>query len=243
MLAAKAATTAIANTKSVTFLWKPELHASASDPIAQANSMTDQTNTPQNDPTLERIRLWDPALRLFHWALVLCVVTAWGLGKFGPDIMTLHFYFGYAISALLAFRLIWGLVGPQSARFLHFIYGPTTTIKYFARILKREPSYWPGHNPAGALAAFALLAILVAQVATGLTADPDDYINVGPLAEFVGSDNASLAVKYHHLLASLLMIVVILHVAAIGFYKVWKRENLIHPMITGWKWVRKQDKA
>ena len=202
--------------------------------------MTDETH---KEPSLERIRLWDPALRLFHWALVICVVAAWGLGEFGPDIMTLHFYFGYAVTALLVFRLIWGLVGPATARFGHFLYGPGKTAAYAATLFERKPSYWRGHNPVGALAAFALLGILIAQVATGLASDPDDYINVGPLADFVGYDNARLAAGLHHQIAPLLLILIGLHVAAIAFYKIWKRENLIYPMITGWKWVKKVDKA
>ncbi|WP_319531559.1 cytochrome b/b6 domain-containing protein [uncultured Cohaesibacter sp.] len=201
------------------------------------------SSTPETSTNLEKVRLWDPALRLFHWLLVICVVAAWGLGEFGPSVMTLHFYFGYAICVLLAFRLIWGFVGPKVARFSHFIYGPSTLISYLGSIFKREPSYWRGHNPLGALAAFALLGILIAQVATGLMADPDDYINVGPLASTVGYDTATWANGMHHLIATLVLLIVIAHVLAIAFYKVWKRENLIHPMITGWKWVKKDSNS
>jgi cytochrome b len=199
------------------------------------------TEHSEQDTSLERVRLWDPAIRLFHWALVLCVVAAWGLGEFGPDVMTLHFYFGYAVVALLAFRLIWGLIGPKTARFAHFIYGPKTTLGYAASMFQRKPSYWRGHNPMGALAAFALLGLLIAQVASGMMGDPDDFINVGPLAQYVGSDTASLAIDLHEALAPLLLLLVVLHVATIAFYKIWKREDLIKPMITGWKWVKKSE--
>lgn len=199
------------------------------------------TEQPDQNPNLERVRLWDPAIRIFHWALLICVVAAWGLGKFGPDIMTLHFYFGYAVAALLGFRLIWGLVGPKAVRFTHFIYSPKTTLSYASKIMERKPSYWRGHNPVGAMAVFALLGVLIAQVATGLMGDPDDYINVGPLASYVGYDNASLAIDIHETLASILLILVIIHVAAVAFYKLWKREDLIKPMITGWKWVKKTE--
>nr|WP_319391367.1 cytochrome b/b6 domain-containing protein [uncultured Cohaesibacter sp.] len=201
------------------------------------------TEHSEQDPSLERVRLWDPAIRLFHWALVICVIAAWGLGEFGPDVMTLHFYFGYAVVALLAFRLIWGLIGPKTARFAHFIYGPKATFGYAASMFERKPSYWRGHNPMGALAAFALLGLLIAQVASGLMGDPDDFINVGPLAQYVGSDTASLAIDLHEALAPLLLLLVVLHVATIAFYKIWKREDLIKPMITGWKWVKKSEDA
>lgn len=187
-----------------------------------------------------RIKLWDPLLRIFHWALAVCVAAAWILGEFGPNIMTLHFYFGYAVIGLLVFRVVWGLVGPAPARFSHFIYGPKTFFSYLGKIGKREPSYWPGHNPVGALSVFALLGILIVQVASGLFADPDDYINVGPLADMVSRDGTKLATKIHNLLPPFILGLVVLHLAAIAFYKKFKREDLIRPMITGWKLVRKK---
>ena len=71
-----------------------------------------------------RVRLWDPLLRIYHWLLAFCVIAAWLLGQFGPANMWLHFWFGYAVIGLLVFRLVWGLVGPEPARFSHFITGP-----------------------------------------------------------------------------------------------------------------------
>nr|WP_249138927.1 cytochrome b/b6 domain-containing protein [Actibacterium sp. MT2.3-13A] len=187
--------------------------------------------------------MWDPALRLFHWALVVCVVTSWGLGRFGPSIMTLHFYFGYAVIALLTFRLIWGLFGPASARFSHFLYGPGATLRYAAQIPRRAPSYWPGHNPVGALSVFALLAVLTAQAATGLFADPDDFINVGPLADMVSREAALGAASWHYRLSLAVLALVGLHLAAIAFYRLWKGEDLVRPMITGRKAVRRDRQA
>lgn len=203
--------------------------------------MSEQTsNLPEG---VETVRLWDPALRLFHWALVVCVVTAWVLGRFGPNIMTLHFYLGYAVIGLLAFRILWGLFGPVAARFSHFLFGPRTTLAYVSKITKREPSYWPGHNPVGALSVFALLAILIFQVTTGLFSDPEDYINVGPLAGQVSSDMNRLATGWHYRGGFVILALVAAHLGAIGFYKLWKREDLIRPMITGWKAVRKDRDA
>lgn len=188
-----------------------------------------------------RVKLWDPALRLFHWSLVICVGAAWYLGEFGPNIMTLHFYVGYVILALLAFRIVWGLVGPAPARFSHFIYGPKTTARYVAKIGKREPSYWPGHNPVGALSVFAILLVLIIQAGSGLFADPDDFINVGPLADMVSSQANRRASQIHEIASKLILLLVVTHLFAIIFYKRYKREDLIKPMITGWKWVRKSD--
>ncbi|MCI2401095.1 cytochrome b/b6 domain-containing protein [Aliiroseovarius subalbicans] len=188
-------------------------------------------------------RVWDIALRLFHWALVVCVVTAWGLGRFGPAIMTLHFYAGYAVIGLLAFRILWGLVGPAPARFGHFLFGPSATLAYLKRLPKRVPSFWPGHNPVGALSVFGLLAILILQVATGLVSDPEDFINVGPLADQVSSQTNRLATTWHYRGSLIILALVALHLAAILFYRIWKREDLVRPMITGWKAVRKDRDA
>jgi len=189
------------------------------------------------DP-LREVRLWDPLLRAFHWLLAFFVIVAWGLGKFGPDKMTLHFWCGYVVAGLLVFRLVWGFVGPEPARFSHFLRGPGAIAGYMRGMFLREPSYWPGHNPLGALSVIAMLAALAAQVTTGLIADPDDYINVGPLASYVGSATRSNAVGWHSLGANLVLVLVLLHVAVILFYRFWKREDLVRPMITGRKQVR-----
>ncbi|MDO5706263.1 MAG: cytochrome b/b6 domain-containing protein [Paracoccus sp. (in: a-proteobacteria)] len=192
---------------------------------------------PDNNGQAQNVKLWDPLLRGFHWLLAILVIVTWCLGKFGPLNMWLHFWLGYAIIALVGFRLIWGVVGPRPARFASFIRGPGAVIGYMRHMFERRPSYWPGHNPLGALSVVALLAVLIWQVGTGLIADPDDFINIGPLASEVSRATSRKAVGWHHLGANLILILVLLHVAVILFYRFWKRENLIKPMITGWKRV------
>ncbi|MBK5932785.1 cytochrome b [Rhodovulum imhoffii] len=189
---------------------------------------------------LETVRLWDPLLRIYHWLLAFCVIAAWGLGKFGPDVMTLHFYFGYAVLGLLAFRLVWGFIGPEHARFGNFAYGPFAILRYGVGMFRRRPSYWRGHNPLGGAFVFIILGVLLAQAVTGLFADPEDYINVGPLAEYAGSDGARQALAWHDLLGWWVLGLTALHIAAIGFYRRWKNEDLIRPMLTGVKTVRKE---
>lgn len=184
---------------------------------------------------LRKIRLWDPLLRVFHWLLAFFVTLSWCLGQFGPAQMTLHFWSGYVIAGLLIFRLIWGFVGPAPARFSHFLRGPGAISDYAGHMLLRQPSYWPGHNPLGALSVIAMLAVLAAQVTSGLISDPDDYINVGPLAKYVASSTRSAAVGWHELGANLILILVLLHLAVILFYRFWKHEDLVTPMLTGIK--------
>ncbi|AGT07477.1 cytochrome b/b6 domain-containing protein [Paracoccus aminophilus] len=187
----------------------------------------------------QKIRLWDPLLRGFHWLLAFFVIAAWCLGQFGPLKMTLHFWCGYVVIGLLAFRLIWGFLGPKPARFSTFLRGPGTVLTYARGFLAREPSHWPGHNPLGALSVIAMLAALIAQVTTGLISDPDDYINVGPLASYVSSATRSKAVGLHELGGSVILVLVLLHLAVILYYCFWKREDLVKPMLTGWKDVKR----
>jgi cytochrome b len=199
------------------------------------------SDQPPGAGPVQTVRLWDPLLRVFHWALTAAVVTAWGLGKWGPPIMTWHFWAGYTVLGLLAFRLIWGIVGPRPARFVSFTYGPGAIARYVRGMFARRPSFWPGHNPLGGVFVWLILLVLLAQAATGLMADPEDYINRGPLAGDVGMAAARSALAWHHWLANLTLALVVAHVAAIIFYRLWKREDLVRPMITGAKQVRSRD--
>ncbi|MFT3689466.1 cytochrome b/b6 domain-containing protein [Paenirhodobacter sp.] len=178
-------------------------------------------------------QIWDPALRVFHWTLAFAVTAGWLLGHFGPLQMTLHFRLGYLVAALLVFRLVWGFVGPRNARFASFVTGPGPVLRYLRTLPKRTAAHVTGHNPLGGWSVVAMLVVLAAQVFTGLTMDPEDYINTGPLAEhFSGSWNRR-ALSIHHLLGNVLLGLVALHVGAILFYRIWKRQDLVTPMITG----------
>jgi cytochrome b len=181
------------------------------------------------------VALWDPVVRLFHWALVLAFFTVWGLGKFGPDVMTLHFYAGYAVAGLVALRLVWGFVGPRTARFASFVKGPGAILAYARHLPERRPSNTLGHNALGAVFVVGILAVLAVQVATGLIGDPEDYVNTGPLAHLVPIETSRTALGLHELLGNLAMVMVLVHIGAIGFYRRWKGEDLVTPMITGKK--------
>ena len=199
--------------------------------------MTDpaQTDTaaPQAQSQPVEGPVWDLFIRSFHWALAVAVIAGWLLGKFGPLQMTLHFWAGYATGGLILARLVWGVIGSPNARFVNFLRGPGAILAYARTLPRREAAQARGHNPLGGLSVVALLGVLAAQVATGLIIDPDDYINVGPLAEYVGSDWNRWALRWHHRLGLVLAILIGLHIAAILFYRFWKREDLVTPMITG----------
>jgi cytochrome b len=179
---------------------------------------------------LNKVRVWDLPTRLFHWTLVLVVIGLAVSGVIGGEAMVWHFRLGYAAAALLLFRIIWGLVGGRWSRFGAFIYAPQSLLNYLKGHGKPEHSV--GHSPVGAGSVFAMLALLLAQVGTGLISD-DEIAASGPLTRFVSNSTVSLASHYHADIGKwLLLALVLLHVAAIVFYQ-WRKHNLIHTMLHG----------
>ncbi len=154
------------------------------------------------------------------------------------DTIDWHFYVGYMVLGLILFRCVWGLVGPTPARFRQLIFSPKQTLQYIKRFTERQPSGSSGHNPVGSLSVIAMLLSITLQAVTGLFIESDDFYESAPLAAYVSDDTIGLLTGWHHLNAKVLLVLVGLHLFAILFYLVWKKENLIKPMITGWKWVK-----
>jgi cytochrome b len=178
-----------------------------------------------------RARLWDGPTRIVHWSVVILVAFAWWAGE--TDHMDWHRWSGYAVLGLLVFRLLWGFVGSASARFASFVKGPAATLAYARTLSSRAHEESPGHNPLGGWSVLAILVTLVAQVVTGLFAVDIDGVESGPLSDRVDFDVGRLFAKWHHWSFWALECLVALHVAAIVFYVVYKRANLVRPMITG----------
>lgn len=179
------------------------------------------------------LRVWDLPTRLFHWALALAVVAAVVSAKVGGNAMAWHFRIGFVVLALLAFRLLWGLVGGHWSRFASFVRGPGTVWRYLRGRVTPQEQLDVGHNPLGSLSVLALLALLALQVGTGLVAD-DEIANVGPLNAFVQTATAAWSTGWHKTWGQwLLLALVALHVAAIVFHRVHHRQDLVRPMITG----------
>jgi cytochrome b len=182
-------------------------------------------------PASTRIRLWDLPTRVFHWSLVTAVLTALVTGQLGGSWMSVHATAGLTIIGLVVFRLIWGVVGSTYARFLNF--APTP-----AKIKAYLKGRWQGvgHNPLGAVSVLALLSLLAVQAGTGLFAN-DDIDFSGPLSALVNSSLSNRLTGIHVWLANGLIGLVVLHVLAIVFYARFKKDNLVKPMLTGWKEV------
>ncbi len=179
-----------------------------------------------------RVRVWDLPVRLFHWTLVLLLAVSWISADQG--FMRVHLWSGSALLALLLFRLAWGVVGPVTARFSDFVRSPRAVFGYLRGLGGAQKPRYGGHNPAGGWMVVALLAMLCAQVATGLFAN-DGLDFMGPLALLVTADTSDLLTAWHGRLFNLLLLLVYLHVVAVFFYLFVKRENLLAPMVTGRK--------
>jgi len=176
------------------------------------------------------VRVWDLPTRLFHWALAVLVVFSFVTAKIGGNWVPWHFYSGYAILALIVFRIAWGFVGGRYARFGSFLFGPSAVIAY----LKGTPAAprTLGHNPLGAGSVFALLGFIALQAVAGLFAN-DDIASEGPMVKFITKELSDRVTSLHRLNEKIILALVALHVAAILFYLFRRRQNLVRPMLTG----------
>jgi cytochrome b len=181
------------------------------------------------------VRVWDLPTRLFHWGLVACILGSVVSGYVGGGWMAWHARLGYAVLTLLLFRLVWGFVGGYWSRFAAFLYSPRNVVAYLRG--QSHPDHLVGHNPLGAGSVLAMLLVLLAQVGTGLVGD-DEISFTGPLNRFVQTGQGLAATWYHKRVGQWLVIgLVALHVAAVLYYLLRKKDNLIRPMLVGDKQV------
>ena len=183
--------------------------------------------------SLQNIRVWDLPTRLFHALLIVCVAGLVITGEIGDDAMRLHFLFGYGVLTLILFRLVWGFVGGHWSRFVNFVPTPTQLRTYVQALRTRSAPPSVGHNPLGALSVLAMLAMLAIQVFSGFISD-DEIAATGPWTSLVPNAWIELATEYHSEIGkSILIVLVILHVASVLYYKRFKNDDLLTPMIKG----------
>ena len=181
------------------------------------------------------VRVWDLPTRLFHWALVACVLGQFATAYAPGSWIEWHARLGYTVFTLLLFRVVWGFVGGRWSRFASFIYSPGSVVNYLRG--RAHPDHLIGHNPLGAGSVFAMLAFLLAQVATGLFGD-DEIAFTGPVNRFVTSSKGLAATWYHKRIGQWVIIgLVLLHVLAILYYLWKKKDYLIKAMVGGDKAV------
>jgi cytochrome b len=181
------------------------------------------------------VRVWDPATRLFHWALVILVAVNIYTGSIGGLWeMDLHMKSGYAILTLVLFRVVWGLVGSRHSRFADFVRGPAVAVAYLRRLRRGGGAPVRGHTPLGGWSVMAMLVSLLVQATTGLYAN-DDIFTEGPLAKTVSKATSDTLTWVHDVNSNILFVLIGVHLLAVFGYLLVKRDNLIRPMITGRK--------
>ena len=169
---------------------------------------------------MQRILVWDIPTRVFHWLLALSFIGAFVTAE-SERYRDIHVVLGYTLLGLLAFRLLWGFVGTRYARFRSFLFSPGEVAAYVASLLKGKPAHYLGHNPAGSVAIWLLLALGISSGVTGVM-----------LYQEIGGD---VLEELHEVLANAMLLVVLIHVAGVVVSSVLHRENLVRSMITGFK--------
>ncbi|MGR3400315.1 MAG: cytochrome b/b6 domain-containing protein [Paracoccus sp. (in: a-proteobacteria)] len=168
----------------------------------------------------DRIKVWDPFVRLFHWSLVALIAGTW-LTADGPKI--LHEGMGYVIAGLVALRVIWGLIGPRHARFADFIRGPRPVLAHLRDLAAGRERRYLGHNPAGGAMIAALLLTVAGTALIGWLQTTDAFWGSSAMEEV------------HEVLATLILVLVGLHVAGVLVESLRHHENLVLSMLTGTK--------
>ena len=206
----------------------------------------------EDTATATRISVWDPLVRAGHWALVTAFTIAYLTGEEESQTNEWHEWAGYAAGAIVVWRVLWGLIGPQHARFSDFVVWPRTALNYLIDLLGGRSRRYVGHSPAGGVMIIALLALMAATVVTGIVADQDGGAPKGQAtitapAQFqTGEAQTVLPVKgrqgeesligeVHGTLANIMLFLLALHILGVALASFVHRENLVAAMVTGKK--------
>ena len=212
---------------------------------------TDNLEVSQMDTgTSGKVRVWDPLVRIFHWSLVAAFSVAYLSAE---EVSTVHEVAGYVVAGLVAFRLIWGLVGSRYARFAQFIKGPSATLAYLRDVIGHRERRYLGHNPAGAAMTAMLLITLSGTAFTGWLLEDDTRITMVPdIPQFItpafadeddedredergGEGDDSVVEEVHEALANGMLLLIAVHVGGVLLTSWRHRENLARAMVTGEK--------
>ncbi|GGO86773.1 cytochrome b561 [Marinobacterium nitratireducens] len=180
-----------------------------------------------------RIKVWDPSIRLFHWALVGLMSFLWWSGSQGDGI-DYHPVAGYCVLGLILYRILWGFVGSRYARFGAFLRPPRETLRSVPGVLGRQRAHYLSHNPLGGWMVVALLLSLLFQGLTGL-GTTDDLMIDGPLVAWLDDSWVERLTDWHHFNANLLLVLIGLHLLAVLYHDLVRREGLVSAMLTGEK--------
>jgi len=190
--------------------------------------MSTQSSTPST------VKAWDPLIRIFHWSLVVFVLLAFASED---DWTNLHLWSGYAVSLLIGFRLLWGLVGTRNARFTSFVRSRRAVVQHLKGMLTFKAPHYLGHNPAAAVMVILLLTSLALTAFSGMVLIAGE--GQGPLAATLFSSwHGDWMEEIHEFFANFTMLLVFGHLAGVLFSSLLEGENLVKAMVTGRKKMR-----
>ncbi len=172
--------------------------------------------------------IWDLPTRLFHWLLAVLILAAF----LSDDNRDLHERIGILILILIVFRLIWGVIGGRYARFASFVRGPKAVLAHLEDMRQPNPPQHIGHNAAGGWMVIVLLLLVLTQAGLGLFSH--DLISYnGPLSGLISDSLSARLTTVHRILSNVILAAVALHIGAVAVYVLWKKQNLLRPMLTG----------
>jgi cytochrome b len=178
------------------------------------------------------VRIWDLPTRLFHWTLLIGIAFSWFCAEVGGNWMEWHERSGIFLLALIVFRMVWGVIGSDTARFAQFVTSPVRAVKHLRELTSKETAFHTGHNPLGAWMVVALVGIVLFQAVTGLFAT-DDIATEGPLSGMVSGDTSKWLTTVHHWVFNVILLLAAVHVVTVLYYRFFKRTNLIKAMVVG----------
>lgn len=179
-----------------------------------------------------KLKVWDLPVRLFHWGMLVLLGALWWSAEVGE--MQWHQIFAYCLMVLIVFRLVWGVIGSDTARFSHFVKSPQHVLRY----VKQPQLTSVGHNPLGGYMVVTIMLILSLQLISGLFAT-DEIFTEGPLYSYVSSDVSSTLTWLHKMNFNLLLALAAMHILAVVVHSI-KGDKLVGAMITGYKHVAEE---
>jgi cytochrome b len=195
----------------------------------------------------KHIKTWDIWIRISHWLLVILVLLCYYTAEIGGLTFTfpgtnliianmeIHLWSGLTILTILIFRIFWGFIGSETSRFSIMLNTSLNVYEYIKGLPRNNASFYIGHNPAGAIFVFLIIAALLIQASTGLFSQDDSFFpTTGPLAGFISDDYSNSITKFHKLWWEyVISVMIIVHLLANIFYIIIKKQNLIPAMFTG----------
>lgn len=181
---------------------------------------------------MQKTLIWDIPTRLFHWLIVASLLAQYATVEWLENKVQWHFYIGYFTLFLVVFRLLWGIVGTQHAKFSSFVTGPKAVLNYVKTLFSRHSEPAVGHNPLGGWFVIVMLVLVAIQAISGLFMTDDIFLD-GPYRQLANEDTLALMNSLHHFAFDVLLYVIALHIGAVVFYSVYKKQKLVPAMVHG----------